>query len=193
MPRPAHHLPNERSVMLHADLGTGQVFSSMLWFVFFIWTWFLMMPSPTSLAARICPGQGALDDRHRPPAVPRCARLPDRARVQDARLAMQPVADQNSRRASRRTETASSHTQSSGCHCVSAERRCWRGQPQLQVAAQTSHPPCRWPSRVGRGAHRTRRPGIRQLLPVVPDGRVSYRRFLLARWVPGRASATRVR
>ena len=80
----------------------------MLWLVFFLWTWFLMMPSPTSSATRICPGQGALTIG--------IVRLPFLgllvyliARVRSARLAMQPVADQNAASGARVEQVAASN------------------------------------------------------------------------------------
>ena len=59
--------------MLLAEFGTGQVFWSMLWFfLFFIWIWLLISCSATSSAATISSvGQGAVDDLHHRPAVPR--------------------------------------------------------------------------------------------------------------------------
>ena len=72
--------------MLFAEFGTGQVFWSMLWFfLFFIWIWLLIVvfgdifrsPRPVRM------GQGAVDDLHHLPAVPRGVRVPHRPGTQD--------------------------------------------------------------------------------------------------------------
>ena len=71
-----------------SDFGTGQVFLSMLWFfLFFIWIWLLIMVfSDIFRSHDLSGGLKAVwmifVDHH---AVPRCVRVPDRARRQDAR------------------------------------------------------------------------------------------------------------